>query len=73
MIISRIAILLSLLSLLIALYGGSRLVPALLKSGVVFVVAFAVMFILQITVMNAYRKAKESEYSEAQESNTKKQ
>ena len=69
MIISRIAILLALLSLLIALYGGARLVPALLRSGIVFLVAFAVMFILQMTVMNAYRKAKESEYHEGQETN----
>jgi hypothetical protein len=73
MIISRIAILLALLSFLIALYSGSRLIPAILKSGVVFMVAFAVMFILQITVMNAYRKAKESEYQEGQETNPKNQ
>jgi len=72
MIISRIAILLALLSLLIALYGGSRLVPALLRSGVVFLVAFAVMFILQITVINAYRKTKESEYHEGQGTNPEK-
>jgi hypothetical protein len=61
------------LSLLIALYGGSRLVPALLRSGVVFVVAFAVMFLLQITVLNAYRKAKESEYRESEQQNPKNQ
>lgn len=73
MIISRIAILLAVLSLLIALYGGSRLVPALLRSGVVFVVAFAVMFLLQITVLNAYRKAKESEYREAEQQDSKNQ
>lgn len=64
MIISRLAITLALLSLLIAVYGGSPLVSALIRCGVVFVVAFAVLFIVKITLMYVYRKTKESEYGE---------
>jgi hypothetical protein len=67
MIITRIALLLALLSLLISVYGGSRLMPALLRSGVVFIVGFAVMFVVQITLIYAYRKAKEAELHEAKE------
>jgi len=64
MIISRVAILLALLSLLIAIYGGSSLLQALIRSGVVFLVAFAVMFVVQTTMLHVYRKVKESEFQE---------
>lgn len=67
MIISRVAMLLALLSLLVAMYSGSTLLPALLRSGVVFLVAFAVMFIVQITLIGVYRKVREDEYREALE------
>lgn len=64
MIISRIAGLLALLSLLLAVYGGAPLLPALFRSIVVFVVAFLVMFIVQITILYAYKKAREVEERE---------
>jgi hypothetical protein len=64
MIISRIAGLFALLSLLLAVYGGSHLFPALFRSIVVFVVTFIVMFVVQITMIYAYRKAKEAEERE---------
>jgi ABC-type multidrug transport system permease subunit len=65
MIISRVAILLALLSLLIAIYCGSSPIPALLRSGVVFLVAYAVMFVVQIMLISIYRKVREAEMSEA--------
>jgi membrane protein CcdC involved in cytochrome C biogenesis len=67
MIISRVAILMALLSLLIAMYSGSSLLPALMRSGVVFLVAFAVMFVVQITLISVYRKVRQDEYREARE------
>jgi len=67
MIISRVAILLALLSLLIAMYSGSPLLHALLRSGVVFLVAYAIMFVVQITVIGVYRKVREAEFREARE------
>ena len=70
MIISRVAILLALLSLLIALYGGSSLISALLRSGVVFMVAFTVMFTVQLTLMYVYRKVKEAEQRETEAEET---
>jgi len=65
MIISRVAILLALLSLLIAIYSGSSPLQALIRSGVVFLVAFAVMFVVQMTMMSVYRKVKEGEFHES--------
>jgi membrane protein implicated in regulation of membrane protease activity len=67
MIVTRVAGLFALMSLLIAVYGGAKLVPALLKSGVVFLVAFAMLYLLQITITYAYRRVKEEEYREEQE------
>jgi uncharacterized membrane protein YbhN (UPF0104 family) len=67
MIISRVAILLALLSLLIAMYSGSSLLPALLRSGVVFLVAYVMMFVVQITIVSVYRRVREDEYREARE------
>ena len=64
MIISRIAGLLALLSLLLAIYGGTPLFPALFRSIVVFLVAFMVMFVVQLTMIYAYRKAREVEERE---------
>ncbi len=64
MIISRIAGLLALLSLLLAIYGGTPLFIALFRSIVVFLVAFVVMFTVQITMIYAYRKAREAEERE---------
>ena len=69
MIISRIAGLLALLSLLLAMYGGAPLFPALFRSIVVFVVAFVVMFIVKITMIYAYRKARDVEEREMLEKN----
>ncbi len=64
MIISRIAGLLALLSLLLAIYSGTPMFSALFRSIVVFVVAFVVMFVVQLTVIYAYRKAREAEERE---------
>ena len=70
MIITRIAVLLAVLSLLFAVYSGAHFIPALIRCGVVFAVAFAVLFIVQITLMYAYRKAKEVEYDETENADT---
>lgn len=70
MIISRIAGLLALLSLLLAIYGGTPLLQAFFRSIVVFVVAFVVMFIVQITMIYAYKKAREVEEREILEKNS---
>ena len=72
MIITRIAVLLAVLSLLIAIYSGAQFINALVRCGVVFVVAFAVLFMVKITLVYVYRKVKESEYNETESLDTSK-